>query len=204
MHINHHEIIKLLLYFIAAMSTSTMGGYAIDPRIAHHLSAEFSTMLHRVGDQLQECTSVGSLKEFLQCYSHPMYPDKLYIEPHVYCDAKTVKGVLLHLYPRYINYMDHYVLDEILHTFGNEECRYLHHKYEHVFQRSVCKLRDHPAPMTDVEIEECSSQKRLRVTISDDGRTTPPHDLHTVQGAIKKATGVSQAGQVYVHQDPGN
>ena len=189
---------------IAAVSTSVMGGYDTNPRRLHNLSANFARMLRVVRNKLNECTTVDTLKEFLELYSHPLYPEKLYVEPHVYRNAKTVADTIHSLFPQYMNYMDHYILENIVEQFGNEECRKYFQEYRELFQRSMRKLRGHPAPVTDEEIEQSSGQKRLKVTTSGDARTTTPHDLHTVQEAIEKATGVSRAGQVYAHQDPGN
>ena len=193
-----------LLLLIAAVSTSVMGGYDIDPRKLHNLSAKFSRLLHVVGNKLSEFTDVKTLKEFLELYSHPLYPEKYYVEPHVYCNAKTVADTIFSLFPQYMNYMDHYILENIVEEFGNKECRKYFQEYKRLFQRSMRKLRGHPAPVTDEEIEQSSGQKRLKVTTSGDARATTPHDLHTVQEAIEKATGVSRAGQVFAFQDPGN
>ena len=115
-----------------------------------------------------------------------------------------MEDIVSSLFPEYINYMEHYILNEIVDKFGNEECKEWLQKYEQFFQRSVRKLRDHPAPVTDKEIEQFSGRIRLKVTTSGDARATTPHDLHTVQEAVEQATGVSRAGQVYAHQDPGN
>jgi len=64
-----------------------MGGYDINRRECHYLSKEFSTMLHIVGNKLNECANVEELKEFLYLYSHP---EKRYIEPCVYLDDTHV------------------------------------------------------------------------------------------------------------------
>ena len=181
-----------------------MGGYDIDPKKRHRLSAEFSTTLDVVGKKLNECTNVEVLKTFLKHYCHPFYPDKLYVEPHVYHNAETVADIVSSLVPKYINYMHYYTLEMIVDKFGDDECKKCIQEYEQLFQRSVRKLRDHPAPMTDEEIEQSSGQKRCKVTISGDTNSTTPQDLHTVQEAIEQATGVGRAGQVYAHQDPGN
>ena len=194
---------KLLLYFIAAVSTSTMGGSDSDSKM-RHLNVEFLKMLDTVGNLLEMRTSVDTLKKFLQCYSHPLYPEKRYIDPRVYREAKTVRNVLFSLCPQYINFMQSYDLEEIVHEFGNDECKHHFLRYKHMFQRSVHKLRDDLAPVTDEEIEQYSGRNRLKVTTSDDVTATTPHDLLTVQGAIEQATGVGQAGQVFAHQDPGD
>ena len=57
-------ITKSLASFIAAASTSAMGGYDIDRRKGHNLSAKFSTMLTDVGNKLNDCTDVDTLKKF--------------------------------------------------------------------------------------------------------------------------------------------
>lgn len=191
-------------FFVATFSTSAMGGCDIDPRERHHLSREFSTMLRNVGNKMNKCTTINNLKEFLYLYSHPLYPEKRYVEPHVYNNAKTVADVLFSLFPQYINYMQHDTLEDIVEKCGDMECRKCFEEYERLFQRSVRKLRDHPAPVTDEEIEQFSSQKICKVTISGDAQATTSQDLHTVQGAIEQATGVSRAGQVFAYQDPGN
>ena len=86
-----------------------MEDYGIDRRKRHHLCGEFAAMLNDVSNKLSECTSVDDLKNFLNFYCHPLYPEKVYIERHVYCDAKTVKDIFLSLVPLYINYMEHYI-----------------------------------------------------------------------------------------------
>ena len=181
-----------------------MGGYGIDSRKGHYLSAEFTTMLDRVTALLEECTNVDVLKKFLKFYTHPLYPEKQYIEPRVYRDAETVRDIVYSLFPEYINYMQHYILDMIVEKFGNMECKEVLLEYKRCFQRSVRRLRDHPAPVTDEEIEAFSGQSRLKVTTSGDAQATTHHDLQRVQEAILQATGVSRSGIVFGHEDPGN
>lgn len=109
---------------------------------------------------------MGTLKRFLMLYAHPRYPEKRYIEPYVYCDAKTVRDILFSLFPKYINYMEYYLLEVIVNKFGDEECIQVCQKYLQLFQRSWW-LRDYPAAVTDEEIEQSSSQKRAGMSIMD-------------------------------------
>ena len=189
---------------IDAAHTSALGGYDIDPERRYHLSGEFSMLLSTLGKLLQQCTNVDSLKNFLRFFCHPLYPEKLYIEPNVYCDAKTASDVILSLTPMYINFIHHHLLQEIVDKLGNDDCKHHYQKYKQTFQRSVKKLWHHPAPVTDDNIEQCSSQKRLKVSVDGDVNRTTPQDMQTVQGAITQATGIGQAGLVYANQDPGN
>ena len=181
-----------------------MGDYDIDSERRYYLSGKFAKLLSTLGNLLQQCTNVDCLKNFLRCFSHPLYPEKLYIEPYVYCNAKTASDVILSLTPMYINFIHHYLLREIVDNFGNDECKHHYQNYEQTFQRLVRKLRHNPAPVTDGIIEQCSSQKRLKVSVDGDVNRSTPEDLQTVQGAITQATGIGQAGLVYANQDPGN
>ena len=181
-----------------------MGDYDIDSEGRYHLSGKFSKLLSTLGNLLQQCTNVDSLKKFLRCFSHPLYPEKLYIEPCVYCRAETASDIIFSLTPLYINFIHHGLLREIVDNFGNDECKNHYQNYEQTFERLVRKLRHHPAPVTDDNIEQYSSQKRLKVSVDGDVNRTTPQDMQTVQEAITQATGIGQAGLVYANQDPGN
>lgn len=192
-----------LSYLIAATPKSTIGDFNTGSKKHHHLSAEFSMLLCHLGTLFQKCANVDTLKTFLHCYCHPLYPEKLYVDPNVYCDAITTSEIIVRLVPTYINFMDHHLLREIVDRFGNEECKHHYQKYKKTFQRLVRKLRHHPAPVTDDDIEQCSSQKRIKASLGGDVNRTTPQDIQTVQGAIVKATGIGEAGVVYANQDPG-
>ena len=58
------------------------------------------------------------------------------------------------------------IFEVIIDKFGNDECRDPFLQYEQMLKRSVSKLREHPAPLSDEEIEQSVGQKRLKVTIS--------------------------------------
>lgn len=181
-----------------------MGGCSIDPREGHHLCAEFSKLLRTLGTLLDKCTDVDDLKAFLFYYCHPLYPNKHYIEPHIYSDAKTVKQIVFCLFPHYINYMEHYLLKEIVTEYGTHVCREHFNQYEQCFLKSFGKLRHHPAPVTDEEIENSIGQTRLRVMTPGDPNATNFQDIKCIQGAIHQAVGTNPTGQVFAHQDPGN
>ena len=76
------------------MPTSVEGDLDFQPRKQCLLSREFSAFLNKLGTLLEECTDVDALKLFLGYYAHPLYPNKLYVERHVYRNAHSVRGVL--------------------------------------------------------------------------------------------------------------
>ena len=181
-----------------------MDDHDIDRGERHHLSAEFAMLLTTLGNLLQKCANVDTLRTFLQLYSHPLYPEKLYIEPHILRNAKTASDIISGLLPTYINYMDHYLLQEIVNRFGNEECRHHYQEYQRIFQKLGKRLRHHPAPVTDHGIEQRTRQKRLQASVKGDSNKTTPQDVQAVKGAIMQASGIGEAGLVLANQGPGN
>ena len=151
-----------------------------------------------------KCVDVGELKEFLNNYSDPMFPEETYIEASVYENAETAGEVISRLKPLYINYMHYYFLDEIIDIFGNDECRKHFDEYVKTFKSIVGKLRHHPAPITDEEIECSIGQTSLKVTQTGDVNATTPQDIQNTQEVVEKASGVSKVAQTYAGQDPGS
>ena len=186
------------------MSASAVIEYDSDEEKTHKLSAKFARLLSTLRKLLNKCADVSELKEFLSDYSHPMYPEKTYIHPSVYEHAKTAGEVISCLKPRYINYVHYHFLKEIIDFVENDECKKHLEEYIQTFKGLVPKLRHHPAPITDEEIESSTVQKRLKVTRKGDVNATTPHDIQITQEAIENATGVSRFAQVYAKQDPGS
>ena len=191
-----------VVLFVAVTSTteSAMGVCGNELR-GHYLSGEFATLLLNLSTLLPKCTEVHILKNFLKLYSHPLYPEKLYVEPHVYRDAETAIDVIFCLIPKYINFMNHYLLQEIVNRFGDDECKKSYEKYQETFRRSGRKLKKQLLSMDD---EEADSRVELKVSLVGDVNNTTPSDVHTVQEAIMQVTGISRAGQMFTRQDPGN
>ena len=183
------------------MSTSAQRGYDIDPAKGHELCAKFANLLTTLSDLLNECADVSKLKRFLNNYSNPMFPEELYVHPSVYEDAQTAGEVISRLKPRYINYMHHHFLEEIIKSCGNDECRKHFDEYVQTFKRLFRKVRHHPAPITDEEIECSFGQTPLKVTRTGDVNATTPQDIQNTQEVIEKATGVSKVAQTYAGQD---
>ena len=130
-----------------------------------------------------------------------MFPEETYVEASVYEDAQTAGEVISRLRPLYINYMQYHFLEEIIDIFGNDECRKHFDEYVQTFKRLVRKVRHHPAPITDEEIECSIGQKTLKVTRTGDVNATTPQDIQNTQEVIEKATGVCKVAQTYARQD---
>ena len=196
---NFIPIFFIVLLFV--VSTSARREYDIDPEKGHKLSAKFAYLLTTLTDLLNKCADVSKLKMFLNNYSDPMFPEEIYVHPSVYEDAQTAGEVISRLKPRYINYMQYQFLEEIIDLFGNDECKKHFDDYVRTFKRLVRKLRHHPAPMTDEEIEVNIGQIKLKITRTGDMNATTPQHIHFTQEAIQKATGVDRKAQVYARQD---
>lgn len=158
-------------------------------------------LLQTLASLLQQITDVYSIKSFLQLYSHPLYPEKHYVDPYVYFEAKTVSDLLWSMFPMHINSLDHCLLKEIVHRWGNDECKNHYQRYEQTMKRLERKLRHYPAPVTDSIIEQCKSQNRLKICFHCDFTQTKPRDIQTVQKAIMQTTGIDQIGLVFASQD---
>ena len=179
-----------------------MSEYNIDPEKGHKLSAKFARLLSTLRQLLNKCADVNILKEFLDDYSDPMFPEETYVHRSVYEDAKTAGEVISRLKPRYINYIHYVFLGEIIDVVGNDECKKHFDDYVQTFKRSVRKLRHHPAAIADEEIEVSIGQIVLKITRTGDVNATTLQDIQISQEAIERATGIGRMAQVYARQDP--
>ena len=120
---------------------------------------------------MDRSVDVADLKDFLDCYSHPLNPEQRYIDLKVYKDAETTKEVLkFKLFPVFINYQHLYLLEDIVEEFGCQDSRQLLDEYKSTFSLKR-KLNTMPAPITDGEIEQSHGVKKLRVVVEATHRT---------------------------------
>ena len=201
-NVANHSLAIFLQSLLIVVSASAVREYDIDPEKGHKLSAKFAHLLSTLTDLFNTCADVSKLKTFLNNYSDPMFPEETYVQPSIYEDAQTAGEVISRLKPRYINYIQYHFLDEIIDLFGNDECKKHFNEYVQTFKRLVRKLRHHPPPITDDEIECSIGQKPLKVTRTGDVNATTPQDVQNTQEAIENATGVNRFAQVYAGQDP--
>ena len=107
-----------------------------DPRESHHLCRIFSITFTKLTKMLDASAEISELKEFLESYCHPLYPEQPYVAPQVYGNAATTKELLKSLFPQYINYMHYYLLEDIVVTFGSDKAKEL---YSNTLIRSTVK-----------------------------------------------------------------
>ena len=205
MCITENFIIIFLQYLfnllLIVVFSSAQKEYDIDPKKAHKLSAKFARLLSILKELLNKCADVNELKEFLNNYSDPMFPEETYVHRSVYEDAETAGEVISRLKPRFINYVHYEFLEDIIDLVGNDECRKHFDEYVETFEGSVKKLRHHPSPITDDEIEVSIGQIVLKITRTGDMNATTPQHILITQEAIQKATGIDRKAQVYARQD---
>ena len=85
-----------------------MGGCEVDLKKRHFLNTEFASLLITFSTLLDKCVEYKKLKLFLKLLSHPLYPEKRYIETTVIQSAESVADLLTDcLFPKYINYMEY-------------------------------------------------------------------------------------------------
>ena len=174
-----------------------------DPRESHHLCREFATTFPEVANILNSFVQVSELKTFLESYSHPLHPEQLFIDPKIYRDASTTEQVIKSLFPQYINYMNHYLLEDIVVRFNCNRAKEVLQRYTEQKYSRKRKLKDQPAAITNGEIEHFHGTKRLKVKVKGDISDVTVEIVGESQKALEQTTGVDQAVTVYAFHDPG-
>ena len=170
-----------------------------DPRERHQLSREFSVMFADVVDHLDGSVDVASLKDFLDCYSHPLYPEQPYFDPKVYKGAGTSKQLMKSLLPQFINFMHYYLLEDIVERFGCNVAKELLQQFTNQSYDPKRKMKDLPDPITGSKIEQLHGTEKLKVQVKGNAMV---EIIGKVQKALEKASGVKQAVITYASYDP--
>ena len=166
------------------------------------MARKFAVMFSEVVAILNTYVSVSKLKDFLDCYTHPLYPEQPYIDPKIYRDATTTMELLKSLFPQYINYMHYYLLENIVVTFGCDRAKELLQQYTDQRYSHKKKLKYLPGPVTDREIEHFHGTKKLKVQVEGDASDSTVEIIGELQEALGKGTGIKRAVivlKVYVH-----
>ena len=175
-----------------------------DPRESHHLCRLFSTTFTKLAKILNNSVEISELKEFLESYCHPLYPEQPYVAPQIYGNAKTTKEVLKSLFPQYINYMHYYLLEDIVEAFDCEKAKEVLQQYTDQKYSRNRKLKDLPGPITDGEIEQFYGTKTLKVQVEGDTSDATVEIIGEIQKALQRASGIKKAVITYAFYDPGS
>ena len=175
-----------------------------DPRESHHLCRMFSITFTKLGKILNTSVETSELKEFLESYCHPLYPEQPYVDPKIYGSAKTTKEVLKSLVPQYINYMHYYLLEDIVEAFDCDKAKEVLQQYTDQNYNRKRKLNSLPGPITDGEIEQFHGIMKLKVQVEGDTSDATVEIIGEIQKALERASGTKKAVITYALYDPGS
>ena len=176
----------------------------LDPRERHHLSCDFASMLSHLTDLLNKSVDMAKLKDFLDCYSHPLYPEKPYVDPKFYKDANTTKELIKSLCHQFINFTHYYLLEDIVEKFGCDRAKEVLQQYTDQIYSRKRKLNSLPVPIVGEEIEQFRDTIKLKVQVEGDTNSTTLEIIGELQKALEKATGIKRAVITYASYDPGS
>ena len=182
----------------------------LDPRKTNNLCLEFASAFRRIIEIMNKSVDVEGLKEFLDLCSHPLYPEKKYVDRRIYKDAKTPRELLKSLFPQFINYMNYGLLEGLMKEFDCDEGKQILEKYKYTFPTSNQKgkrkrpLEDFPDPIHDSEIEQTLGVKKVRVTLDRKMEEATFETVQETQTALQTATGIDKANIVYASHAPGS
>ena len=171
------------------------------PKVAHY-NSEFQQLISGVGVLLAETAEVSQLKEFLQSFTHVLYPEVQYIDPTILKDAESVPQIFTILQPQVLNFINWGVLWKVADAFGIEVTA--------IFQLYKNKLPSHtklstlPDPLSEEEISEFKKFQKLRVTRGGGSAIEwTLGDIQVVREAVEKATGIDQDFIIYAYWEGG-
>ena len=167
-------------------------------------STEFSIMLIKVTELLNESVDVEYLKSFLKYLSCPR-TGRRYIDIELFKNCRTPQEIIDLLFPRYINFMNTQLLRQIVRRFGNEKSKALLKQYEDSFPRDK-PLKRMRTPLLDEEIQDCPECNKMKVMYDGNTKidTTTIADVEIVRDTISRNTGIDDSMIVYANQTPGS
>ena len=166
---------------------------------ATHCNFEFQQLISDVGTLLAETVEVSQLKEFLQGFSHILYPESQYIDPSVLNNADSIFHVFTALQPQFINFLNWGILRKTADAFDIE----IAPAYK-IRLPSDTPLSTLPDPQSEKEISEFKIVQKLRVTRGGgSGIEWTLADVQAVKEAMEKATGIDQDFIIYAYWEGG-
>ena len=169
---------------------------------ATHCNSEFQQLISKVETSVAESVEASKLKEFLQGFSHILYPEALYIDSRFLKDAESVPQIFTALQPLVLNFVNWGVLRKVVDAFDitvesalqSYTSRFLPHT----------KLSTLPDPLSEEEISGFKGFQKLRVTRGGSSRIEwTLGDVQAVREAVEKATGIDQDFIIYAYWEGG-
>ena len=148
----------------------------------------FATVLDRIKKLLKKYVKPKDLVGFLRLHCHPLYPEKLYVDPKILQHVKSVSKVMESLVPDYINYMETGLLEAIVERFECKKAQTLLQQY-HDRYPDFRQLRDMPNPIPDERLDQ-TRREMLRAKCEGHFDNTRAIDVKRIQTSIEGATGI--------------
>ena len=189
------------------ISTYTASGMKRLPLIhgslkATHCNSKFQQLLSEVGASLAESVEASKLRDFLQSFTHILYPETQYIDPSLLKDTESIPQMLTALQPQILNYLSWSVLWKAMDSF--------HIKVMPTFQFYAnsfpphTKLSTLPDPLSEEEISGFKRFQKLRVTRGGGSRIEwTLGDVQVVREAVEKAAGIDENFIIYAYWEGG-
>ena len=148
----------------------------------------FTTLLDRIKKLLKKHVKPKDLVGFLRLHCHPLYPEKLYVDPKILQHVKSVSKVMESLVPDYINYMETGLLEAIVERFECKKAQTLLQQY-HDRYPDFRQLRDMPNPIPDERLDQ-TRREMLRAKCEGHFDNARAVDVKRIQTSIEGATGI--------------
>ena len=169
---------------------------------AMHCNSEFQQLISDVGTSLAVKVEVNQLKEYLQSFSHILYPETQYIDPSILNNADSIPHIFTALQPQFINFLNWGILWKAADAFDVE----IAPAFQLYKSRlpSDTPLSTLPDPQSEKEISEFKMIQKLRVTRGGgSGIEWTLGDIQLVKEAMEKATGIDQEFIIYAYWEGG-
>ena len=169
-------------------TTATMKKELITIEERWRICSYFATVLDEIKNILKKYIKPKDLVGFLRLHCHPLYPEKLYVDPNILQHVKSVSKVMESLVPDYINYMETGLLQAIIERFKCKKAQTLLQQY-HDRYPYLRQLKDMPNPIPDERLDQTSRQM-LRVNCEGHFDNARAVDVKRIQTSIESATGI--------------
>ena len=173
-----------------------------DSPLATHCNSKFQKFISEIEISFAESVEAGELKEFLESFSHILYPEAHYIDSRLLKDAESVHQIFTALQPHVINFLNWGVLWKAVDAFDIKEMSAFQ-SYTSTFPPHT-QLSSLPDPLSEEEVSEFKGFQKLRVTCGSGSKTEwTLGDVQEVKQAVEKATGIDQDFVIYAYWEGG-